>query len=119
MTRVGADGEGVYEFILNEALAGRGWTLVIDGRDPVALAEAAGPLADRTTVRAVAGDVADPAHRLALIEREPELSAFLRSHFDGPRIVEGDAARLPKLLAEQGIGQGDDLALAPRSVQLS
>lgn len=45
-----------------------------------------------------------PAHRLALIEREPELSAFLRSHFDGPRIVEGDAARLPKLLAEQGIG---------------
>ena len=45
-----------------------------------------------------------PAHRLALIEREPELSAFLRSHFDGPRIGEGDAARLPKLLAEQGIG---------------
>ena len=45
-----------------------------------------------------------PADRLALVERDPELAAFLRRHFAGPKIVEGDAARLPKILAEQGIG---------------
>ena len=44
-----------------------------------------------------------PADRLALVERDPELASFLRRHFAGPRIVEGDAARLPKILAEQGI----------------
>ena len=43
------------------------------------------------------------ATRLALIEREPELAAFLRRHFSGPQIIEGDAARLPRLLAEHGI----------------
>ena len=45
-----------------------------------------------------------PTDRLALVEREPELAAFLRRHFPGPRIVEGDAARLPRLLDQQGIG---------------
>jgi phosphatidylethanolamine/phosphatidyl-N-methylethanolamine N-methyltransferase len=45
-----------------------------------------------------------PADRLALVERDPELASFLRRHFAGPRIVEGDAGRLPKILAEQGIG---------------
>lgn len=45
-----------------------------------------------------------PADRLALVERDPELASFLRRHFVGPQIVEGDAARLPKILAEQGIG---------------
>ena len=44
-----------------------------------------------------------PADRLALVEREPELAPFLSRHFDGPLIVEGDAARLPNILAEQGI----------------
>jgi phosphatidylethanolamine/phosphatidyl-N-methylethanolamine N-methyltransferase len=44
-----------------------------------------------------------PADRLALVEREAELAAFLRRHFPGPRIVEGDAARLPRLLEQQGI----------------
>ena len=33
-----------------------------------------------------------PAGRLALVERDPELASFLRRHFDGPRILEGDAA---------------------------
>jgi len=37
--------------------------------------------------------------RLALVERDPELAVFLRRHFRGPRIIEGDAARLPRLLA--------------------
>ncbi len=44
-----------------------------------------------------------PTERLALVEREPELAAFLRRHFPGPHIVEGDAARLPRLLEQQGI----------------
>jgi phosphatidylethanolamine/phosphatidyl-N-methylethanolamine N-methyltransferase len=41
--------------------------------------------------------------RLVLVERDPEFAGFLRRHFPGPRIVEGDAVRLPKLLADQGI----------------
>jgi len=41
--------------------------------------------------------------RLVLVERDPEFAAFLRRHFAGPRIVEGDAARLPRLLADHGI----------------
>jgi phosphatidylethanolamine/phosphatidyl-N-methylethanolamine N-methyltransferase len=44
-----------------------------------------------------------PAARLALVERDQELAAFLRRHFRGPQIVEGDAARLAPLLAAQGI----------------
>lgn len=40
---------------------------------------------------------------LVLVERDPELASFLRRHFSGPRIVEGDAARLPQLLEQQGI----------------
>ncbi|MBS0223018.1 MAG: hypothetical protein JSR91_20005 [Proteobacteria bacterium] len=43
------------------------------------------------------------AERLALVERDPELVAFLRRHFSGLRIIEGDAARLPHLLAANGI----------------
>jgi phosphatidylethanolamine/phosphatidyl-N-methylethanolamine N-methyltransferase len=43
------------------------------------------------------------AERLVLVERDPEFAAFLRRHFDGPRILEGDAARLPRLLADHGV----------------
>ena len=41
--------------------------------------------------------------RLALVERDPELARFLRGHFPGPKIVEGDAARLTELLKSHGI----------------
>ncbi len=44
-----------------------------------------------------------PPARLALVERDPELATFLRRHFTEPQIIEGDAARLPRLLAEHGI----------------
>ncbi|HEY6983069.1 class I SAM-dependent methyltransferase [Reyranella sp.] len=44
-----------------------------------------------------------PADRLALVERDPELVAFLRRHFAGLKIIEGDAARLPRLLAANAI----------------
>lgn len=41
--------------------------------------------------------------RLALVERDPELATFLRAHFTGPRIIEGDAAHLPGLMVANGI----------------
>ena len=54
---------------LATALAARGWSLVIDGRDPAALADAANALraAGAREVHAVAGDVADPEHRDRLV----------------------------------------------------
>jgi NAD(P)-dependent dehydrogenase (short-subunit alcohol dehydrogenase family) len=55
-------------FALADALADRGWRLVIDARDGVALEQAAARLRDRTDVVAIAGDVADPRHRTGLVE---------------------------------------------------
>ncbi len=52
---------------LAEALAERGWRLVIDARDGVALESAAARLRAHTEVVALAGDVADAAHRRALV----------------------------------------------------
>ena len=56
-------------FALGEALARRGWRLVIDGCDGAALDRAAVQLraAGAAEVVAVAGDVADAAHRDALV----------------------------------------------------
>lgn len=61
---------------LAQALAERHWQLVIDARDADALDGAARTLARRTTVRAVAGDVADPRHREALIRAAAELGGL-------------------------------------------
>ncbi|MEO3823148.1 SDR family NAD(P)-dependent oxidoreductase [Actinomadura sp. B10D3] len=47
---------------LARGLAGDGWNLVIDARDAAALAA----VADETGATAIAGDVADPAHRADL-----------------------------------------------------
>lgn len=55
-------------------LAEAGWALVIDAREPSALAAAGAELAARTPVRAVAGDVADPAHRFALMAAVDDLA---------------------------------------------
>jgi len=41
--------------------------------------------------------------RLALVERDPVLAAFLRQNFPGPQVIEGDAAHLPGLLVANGI----------------
>jgi phosphatidylethanolamine/phosphatidyl-N-methylethanolamine N-methyltransferase len=41
--------------------------------------------------------------RLALVERDAELARFLRGNFAGPRVIEGDASHLPRLLAEHRI----------------
>jgi NAD(P)-dependent dehydrogenase (short-subunit alcohol dehydrogenase family) len=53
---------------LARSLAADGWRLIVDGRDPVALSEAAAELRPLTTVRAVPGDVASEEHRRALAE---------------------------------------------------
>ena len=42
-------------------------------------------------------------HRLALVERDDALASFLRSRFDGPQIIHGDASVLPGLLVASGI----------------
>jgi NAD(P)-dependent dehydrogenase (short-subunit alcohol dehydrogenase family) len=52
---------------LARALADRGWRLVVDARGAEALQLAHGELAALTDVTAVAGDVADDAHRRALV----------------------------------------------------
>jgi NAD(P)-dependent dehydrogenase (short-subunit alcohol dehydrogenase family) len=51
---------------LARALAERGWLLIIDARSQQALEAARSELVARTQVVAIAGDVADPAHREAL-----------------------------------------------------
>src|SRR5437867_2000906 len=51
---------------LANALADRGWRLILDARGAKALERARAELAGRTTVTAIAGDVTDPRHRAAL-----------------------------------------------------
>jgi len=51
---------------LAKALADRGWRLVVDARREDRLELAVAELAQRTDVRAIAGDVADEAHRTSL-----------------------------------------------------
>ncbi len=58
---------------LAEALADRGWRLVLDARRADRLERATAALARRTTVRSIAGDVADAAHRDALAAAVAEL----------------------------------------------
>src|SRR3954463_392597 len=53
---------------LAEALADRGWRLVVDGRDAGRLHAAVATFPRPDLVTAVAGDVTDPAHRAALAE---------------------------------------------------
>jgi NAD(P)-dependent dehydrogenase (short-subunit alcohol dehydrogenase family) len=52
---------------LARALAERGWRLVIDAREPEALASARAELAAVTDVTALVGDVGDDSHRTALV----------------------------------------------------
>ncbi|MFC8000966.1 SDR family NAD(P)-dependent oxidoreductase [Streptomyces rochei] len=59
---------------LAEALAARGWDLVLDARTPGPLEEAAAALeAYGTRVRALPGDVTDAGHRAALVEQARRL----------------------------------------------
>lgn len=58
---------------LAQALALEGWQLVIDARGTAALETARAALSEWTRVVALAGDVADPAHRAALAQAAAEL----------------------------------------------
>ncbi|KPL90375.1 SDR family NAD(P)-dependent oxidoreductase [Herpetosiphon geysericola] len=51
---------------LAQKLALDGWHLIITGRGATALEQARAALASSTSVQAIAGDIADPAHRQAL-----------------------------------------------------
>lgn len=53
---------------LARALADRGWNLVLDARGGDALHQAVEELSDKAQVVAVAGDVADDAHRREVVE---------------------------------------------------
>ena len=58
-------------------LAGDGWSVVLDGRRPDPLAAVADAIAAAGgTVRAVPGDVADPAHRAALVAAAEETGSL-------------------------------------------
>ena len=61
---------------LARSLAADGWRLVVDARGGAALAAAAAELRRRTTVVALTGDVADPAHRDALMAVARELGGL-------------------------------------------
>src|SRR6478752_4228880 len=52
---------------LARSLADDGFRLVVDARGAAALERAARELGRRTEVHAIAGDIADPAHRDALV----------------------------------------------------
>jgi NAD(P)-dependent dehydrogenase (short-subunit alcohol dehydrogenase family) len=61
---------------LARALSERGWRLVVDARDGAALSAATGGLAG---VRALAGDVADPDHRAALVQAAGPLDLLVNN----------------------------------------
>jgi len=61
---------------LARGLAQRGWRLIIDARAPGALESARAELAQRTRVIAIAGDIADMAHRGALAAAARELGGI-------------------------------------------
>jgi NAD(P)-dependent dehydrogenase (short-subunit alcohol dehydrogenase family) len=61
---------------LARALAERGWGLVVDARGGAALATVGEELGRSTRTAAVPGDIADPAHRAALIDAAHELGGL-------------------------------------------
>ena len=83
--------------LLAEAMA-RATIHALDGRTGHVVELGAGT--GEVTKALLAAGIA-PA-RLVLVERDPELTSFLRRHFAEPKIIEGDAARLPRLLVENG-----------------
>jgi NAD(P)-dependent dehydrogenase (short-subunit alcohol dehydrogenase family) len=60
-----------FGFAFAKELAGRGWRVLIDGRDGESLERARALVGDSAI--AIAGDVADPAHRRALVDEVDRL----------------------------------------------
>jgi NAD(P)-dependent dehydrogenase (short-subunit alcohol dehydrogenase family) len=83
---------------LATALAGRGWRLVLDGRDAHRLTATARGLPHPGLVTAVPGDVADPQHRAALAEAVgPRLDLLVNNASElGPSPLPGLADLTPE-----------------------
>ena len=64
---------------LARGLAGLGWRLVIDAREPNALDAARAELAGRTEVVAIAGDVADDTHRRELVAAAGQIALLVNN----------------------------------------
>ena len=90
---------------LAAALNARGWRLVVDGRDGARLAAAVAALPSPDLVTAVAGDVADPAHRGALAAAVPDRLDLLVANASElgpsplPPLAELPPAQLQRVLA--------------------
>ncbi|SDN52123.1 SDR family oxidoreductase [Geodermatophilus sp. DSM 45219] len=90
---------------LAEALARRGWRLVVDGRDPARLAATVAALPRPDLVTALPGDVADPAHRAALASAVPDRLDLLVNNASElgptplPRLADLPAEALERVLA--------------------
>src|SRR4051812_28162432 len=97
-------------------LSGRGWRLVVDARDPGRLATAVATLPRSDIVTALAGDVADPAHRAELAAAIGERLDLLVNNASDlgptplPRLAELAPAQLQRLLAVNVVAP---LALTP------
>jgi phosphatidylethanolamine/phosphatidyl-N-methylethanolamine N-methyltransferase len=63
----------------------------------VELGAGTGPVTEQLLARGV------PPSRLLVVERDPVLVRFLRERYPEPQLVEGDAFRLPELLAHYGV----------------
>jgi NAD(P)-dependent dehydrogenase (short-subunit alcohol dehydrogenase family) len=61
---------------LTSTLLERGWSVVIDGRDSESLAEAERSLNGGNRLVVIAGDVADPSHRRALVDAAERLGGL-------------------------------------------
>ena len=61
---------------LARALAGEGWTLIIDARGEEALESAGAELSESTRVISIPGDVSDAGHRAALAEAAREVGGL-------------------------------------------
>jgi NAD(P)-dependent dehydrogenase (short-subunit alcohol dehydrogenase family) len=61
---------------LARALAGEGWTLIIDARGKEALESAGAELSESTRVISIPGDVSDAGHRAALAEAAREVGGL-------------------------------------------
>lgn len=90
---------------LATALSGRGWRLVVDARHPAGLAAAVAAFPRPDLVTAVAGDIADPAHRRSLAEAcGPRLdlvvaNASTLGPSPLPRLAELPSAEFERVLA--------------------
>lgn len=61
---------------LARRLASEGWSLIVDARGAELLEQARQELASHTRVLAIAGDIADPAHRATLVRAASDLGGL-------------------------------------------